>query len=116
MSSQPVDRLHPVVDFAQRLHSRLDSLVDVPLTSMTPEQKRRVLLELAQSATQLEMLRLRLLVEAEQSEATVDSGARSAADWLAIEIRQVRRDVRSDLRLAEKLEAHEVLSTAIGQG
>ena len=66
MSSQPVDHQHPVVDFAQRLHSRLDSLANVPLMSMSPSEKREVLLELAQSAAQLEMLRLRLLAEAEQ--------------------------------------------------
>ncbi len=116
MSSQPVDHQHPVVDFAHRLHSRLDSLVDAPLVSMHPSEKREALLELAQSAAQLEMLRLRLLVETEQSESTVDSGARTAADWLAIESRQVRRDARADLRLAEKLEDHQVLSTAIGLG
>ncbi len=89
MSSRPVEHQHPVVDFAQRLHSRLDSLADVPLTSMAQLEKREVLLELTQSAAQLEMLRLRLLVETEQSEATVDSGARSAADWLAIESRHL---------------------------
>ena len=63
MSSQPVDHQHPVVDFARRLHSRLDSLADVPLMAMSPSEKREVLLQLAQSSAQLEMLRLRLLVE-----------------------------------------------------
>ena len=53
---------------------------------------------------QLDALSLRLLADAEQSEATVDSGAATAADWLAIETRQVRRDARSDLKLATKLE------------
>jgi hypothetical protein len=116
MSSQPVDHQHPMVDFARRLHSRLDSLADVSLRSMGPSEKREVLLELTQSTAQLEMLRLRVLAETEQSEATGDSGAASAADWLAIESRTVRRDARSDLRLAEKLEGHEVLSAAIGRG
>ena len=57
-----------------------------------------------------------MLAEAEQSEATVDSGARSAADWLAVETRQVRREARSELRLAEKLERYEVLSPAVARG
>lgn len=116
MSSQSVDHLHPVVDFAARLRSRLDSLADASLMSMTSEQKRDVLVTLTQSATQLETLRLRLLLEAEQCEATVDSGAASAADWLAIETRHIRRDARSDLRLAEKLEGHHLLSDAMGRG
>ena len=84
--------------------------------SMTPEQKRDALVSLTQDVAQLEALRLRVLAEAEQSEATVDSGARSAADWLAVETRQVRRDARSELRLAEKLERYEVLASAVARG
>jgi hypothetical protein len=114
MGSQSVDHQHPVAGFAQRLHARLDSLVDVPLWSMSPGEKREALLDLGQCAAQLDLLRLRLLAEAEESDATVESGARSAADWLAIESRQIRRDARSDLQLAEKLGTHPVLSTAIG--
>src|SRR6476661_745554 len=116
MSSQPVDHLHPVVDFAKRLTSRLDSLSRVPLMSMTPAQKREALVALAQGEAQLATLKLRLLAEAEQSEATVGSGAATAADWLATETRQVRRDARSDLKLADRLERHDCLSTAMTQG
>jgi len=117
MSSSVVDLpQHPVVEFAERLSRRLDGVSEVPLMSMAPEQKRSTLLSLARSRAQLEALQLRLLAEAEQSEATVDTGARSAADWVAIETRQVRRDARSDLHLAEKLEGHEVLSEAMGRG
>ncbi len=57
-----------------------------------------------------------MLAEAEQSEATVESGAATAADWLAIETRQVRREARSDLKLATRLEQHEVLSAAMAAG
>src|SRR6478672_12307541 len=110
MSSQPV------VDFAQRLTSRLDSLAEVPLMSMAPAQKREALVALTQGEAQLATLKLRLLAEAEQSEATVGSGAATAADWLAIETRQVRRDARSDLKLAEKLGAYDCLSAAMGEG
>ncbi len=116
MSSQPVDRLHPVADFAHRLVSKLDSLASTPLWSMTAEEKRDALVTLAQGLAQGEALRLRLLAEAEQSEATVESGAGSAADWVAVETRQVRRDARSDLRLAEKLEHHDVLATGMAAG
>jgi hypothetical protein len=79
MSSQPVDHLHPVVDFTQRLSARLDSLAQVSLMSLDPEDQREVLVELAKCRAQLESLQLRVLVQAEQSEATVASGARSAA-------------------------------------
>jgi hypothetical protein len=116
MSSQPVEHLHPVVEFAQRLSARLDSLAGTPLLSLPPEQQRETLLELARCRAQLETLQLRLLVQAEDSEATSDTGAASAADWLAIETRQVRRDARSDLKLATSLQQHPCLSAAMGAG
>src|SRR6478735_5354645 len=117
MSSQAVDHSeHPVVDFAHRLSSRLDSLAQVPLFSMAPQDQREVLVDLARCRAQLDSLQLRMLAHAEQSEATVDSGARSAADWLAIEARQVRRDARSDLKLAQQLEEHACLSAAMSTG
>ena len=116
MSSQPIEHLHPVLDFAQRLVSRLDSLADAPLMSMRPEDKRAALVTLAQGRAQLDALALRLLADAERSEATVESGAGTAADWVAIETRQVRREARADLRLAEKVEKHEVLAAAMAAG
>src|SRR6476661_6172410 len=116
MSSQPVDHLHPVVEFVQRLSARLDSLASVSTISLSPTEQREVLVELDKCRAQADALALRLLVEAEQSEATTGSGAATAADWLAIETRQVRRDARSDLKLAEKLGAHDCLSAAMGEG
>ena len=62
MSSQAVDHSeHPVVDFAHRLHDRLSTLAEMPLLSMTPEQKRDALVSLTQDVAQLEVLRLRVL-------------------------------------------------------
>ena len=116
MSSQPVDHLHPVVDFAHRLRERLDSVAKVPLWSMTEEQQRDALTTLAKAEAQLDALKLGLLAEADRSGATTETGAGTAADWIAIETRQVRRDARSDLRLAQAVEHHEVLSAAMGRG
>ena len=116
MSSQSVHRLHPVTDFAQRLVARLDSLADAPLMSMTNAEKRDALVTIAQGRAQLDALELRLLAEAEQSGATVDTGAATAADWLGIETRQTRRDARSDLKLALKLDDHRVLATGMAAG
>ena len=67
MSSQPIEHLHPVLDFAVRLVSRLDSLADAPLMSMRPEDKRAALTTLAQGRAQLDALALRLLADAETS-------------------------------------------------
>ena len=116
MSSQPIEHLHPVLDFAQRLVSRLDSLADAPLMSMRPEDKRAALVTLARGRAQLDALALRLLADAERSEATVESGAGTAADWVAVETRQVRREARADLRLAENLEQHRGPGGGDGRG
>jgi hypothetical protein len=116
MESQPGDHPHPVVEFAQRPSERLGSLSRVPLLSMTAAEKRDALRTLASGEAQLQALRLRVPAEAEQSLATVESGAASAADWLAVETREVRRDARSALRLAERLERHVLLSEAMGEG
>ena len=61
-------------------------------------------------------LELRLLADAEETGATADASAGSAADWLAVEARQVRRDARSDLKLATKLEHHDLLSAGMAAG
>ncbi len=60
--------------------------------------------------------RVRLLAEADRSGATAESGAGSAAAWLAVETRQVRRDARSDLCLAEALDQYDGLSCAMAEG
>ncbi len=116
MSTPPVDRLHPVEEFVGRLKVRLDSVVETPLLSMTPEAQRRTLVTLAQCEAQQAALKLRLLAHAEESGATTEAGAGSAADWLAVEVRQVRRDARSDLKLAARLEQHELLATRMAAG
>ena len=116
MSSQPDDHLHPVADFAQRLVSKLDSMTKVPLWSMPQPQQCTTLAALAQAETQIAAMKLALLAEAERSDATNETGAGSAADWLAVETQQVRRDARSDLRLAQALERYEVLSAAMRAG
>src|SRR6478736_6002674 len=87
MSSQPVDHLHPVLDFAHRLTQRLDSVARVPLWSMSPEQQRDALTTLTHSQAQLDALRLRLLAESYRAGATTETGAGSAADWIAVETR-----------------------------
>ena len=116
MSSQPVDHRHPVLDFAHRLTFKLDALATTPVWSMNAADQRDALLALTRGQAQLDALRLRLLAEADRSEATTETGAGTAADWIAVETRQVRRDARSDLNLANALDQHHVLATAMAEG
>ena len=116
MSSQLMDRSHPVCDFAGRLRERLDRLADVPTWTMGPGEQRQTLTDLAEAEAQLAALRLRVLAEADRSGATTDQGAASAADWLAVTTRQTRIACRSDLKFARTVEDHEVLGAAMRSG
>jgi hypothetical protein len=116
MSSQPIEHHHPVVDFTERLSTRLDALADVSVSSMTEGEQRDVLVKLSKCRAQLDAMQLKVLAQAELSEATTDTGAATAADWLAVETQQVRRDTRSELKLAQKLDHHDTLSSAMARG
>ena len=104
MSSQPIDRTHPVAAFAARAGARLEELASFPVWSMSPEEQRQALAGLARARAQLDALYLRVLAEAERSGATVADGSASAADWVAVETRQTRYAARADLKLAEAVE------------
>ena len=116
MSSQLLDRSHPVADFAGRLSARLDQLADVATWTMRPEEQCTALTDLAKAEAQLSALRLRVLGEAERSGATTAQAAASAADWVAVETQQTRIAARSDLKLSNALEAHPAINAALGAG
>jgi len=116
MTSQPTTQRHPVAAFAAAAVARLDSLTTTPIWSMTPEEQLDTLRLLAVAEAQLAALRLRVLAEADRSDAAAASGAPSAADWVAVETRQVRREARADLKLARAVEQHATLSRACGTG
>jgi hypothetical protein len=116
MSSQLMDRVRPVTEFAGRLSTRLDQLAGVSTWTMRPEEQRQALKDLAKAEAQLAALRLRVLGEADRSGATDQDAAASAADWVAVETRQTRIAVRSDLKLSKALDQHEVLATGLAAG
>ena len=107
---------HPVSVFAERLNSRLDDLATTPLLSMTAREKRNGLAAIARAEAKLAAVRLRLLADAETSGACTETGAATAAAWVAVATRQTRRTARSDLRLALSLDRHLVLADAMAAG
>ena len=116
MTSQLEHRSHPVVEFAHALTEQLEKLAATPVWSMTPDQQREVLPELARAEAMLAALELRVLAEAERSGAGSERAAASVADWVAIETRQTRISARSDLKLAQALERYAVLADALDTG
>ena len=75
MSSQPIDRTHPVAVFVARAGARLEELASFPLWSMRPAEQRATLAGLARARAQLDALYLRVLAEAERSGATTVDGS-----------------------------------------
>jgi hypothetical protein len=114
--SQSTRRTHPVHAFAHQLIGRLDDLAATPVWSMQPQERRESLIDLAHAEAQLTALRLRVLAEADSAGDTDDTAACTIADWVAVETRQVRRDARSDLNLARKVEQHADLGAAMAAG
>ena len=121
MSSQPIDppnrvHEHRVAAFAQRLIHDLSDLASAPLLSMQPATKRETLVAMATAQAQLDALALRLLADAEATEACTETGASTAAGWLAVETRQTRVATRSDLKLATRLESLPLLAAGMTAG
>ena len=116
MSSQLETRTHPVAEFAGAVCARLSELASVPSWSMSPEEQRATLVDLARAQGQLEALRLRVLAEAERAGAGDVTAAASAADWAAVTTCQTKIAARSDLKLAKALEGYPVLAEAFGHG
>ena len=83
MSSQPVDHLHPVARLrppAARTARR--GRQGRRSGRCPPEQQRDALATLAQAEAQLDALKLRLLAEADRSDATTETGAtRQPTGW-----------------------------------
>ena len=116
MSSQTIDRVHPVLAVDEQISAALTRASSAPVWSMTPAEQLEALRTFARIGAQAESLRLQVLAEAERSGAVVASGASTAADWVAVETRQERREARCDLKLAQALEKHPVLEATLAAG
>lgn len=119
----PVDAVtgHPVAVMVQRLSDRLDQVVAVaPVWSMTPTEQTTTLATLSKVTAQLDALRLLVLVEADRSGATTQTGthagAATAADWMAAEQQQRRSTARAELKLADTLCRYRHLETGMLTG
>src|SRR3954449_6121243 len=74
---------HPIVAFSARLAVALDRLADAPAWSMTPEEERTVLVELAASAARLSELGLRVLAAADRDDVGTVNAAPTTGAWYA---------------------------------
>jgi hypothetical protein len=80
---------------------------------MPPTELGATLVEVTRLAAQVAQLQLRLLAQAERVQVGTEVGATSAANWLAHQTRTTRPAVHRAARLAESLEAHPDVDTAL---
>jgi hypothetical protein len=95
---------HPITRFSSRVHQVLDGLVGAPAWSMTPEEQRTSLVELARAEARLVELRWRVLAAADRNDIAAESAATSTGAWLAWRTRQTRGAAHAEVKLALALD------------
>jgi hypothetical protein len=113
MTAAPLSSSHPVSTVVASVRAELGSVVVTPVWSMPPEELGSTLVEVTRLAAQVAQLQLRLLAQAERMEVGASVGATSAANWLAHQTRTTRPAVHRAARLAESLESHPDVDTAL---
>src|SRR4051795_8825962 len=100
----PSGGAHPIGAFSARLAAALDRVTDAPAWSMTPEEERTVLVQLAASAARRAELGLRVLAAADRDDVgTVNASATTGA-WYAAATRTTRPAAHADVTLALALD------------
>ena len=107
---------HPVAAFAEHVEEELDEVGSMGLTTMSPEELRQTLVRLARVRAKEEALYLRALAQADATGVCLQHGAADAGGFVAKETRQTRRDARSDLKLAKKLDTMPALARGMSCG
>ncbi|MEO5851310.1 MAG: DUF222 domain-containing protein [Nocardioides sp.] len=114
MSQSAHTSTHPVLRCAAEVRDALDAVTEVSATYLTTETKRLALLMLSREAHRLQALMLRVM--AASDDVAAESGARSPAAWLAHEMRLDGAEARRLERLADGMERHAAVATALGAG
>ncbi len=115
MSISPTVLPHPISRCAEELSAALDRVEESEPLYLSTEAKQSVLVDLARSAERVRALLLRVLATAD--DVALESGARSAAAWLAHETRVGYAAAARAGRLSAALDARwQVLSAAFAAG
>jgi hypothetical protein len=95
---------HVIVRLAGALSRALTAGADAPAWSMTADEQRAALVELAGVEAQLCELRLRVLAAADANDVGKVNGSSSTAAWVAHATHQERSEAHRDARLATALD------------
>jgi len=108
---------HAIVRCSGRVVDAIAAVAGTPAWPMTPDEQRTTLGDLTRAQAQLCELRLRVLASGDNNSIGSDTGASSAASWLAHATRQTRTNAAADVRLAQELDKNfEATRTALGAG
>lgn len=116
MSALQHSEPHRVSDLAWQLREGPTSVAEAPLWSMTAAEAGDALVLLTQARSQLDSLLMRVLRHAQTVETGLDSGATTTTSWWAHATRTTRAEAHRVARLADALEQHEPIATALASG
>ena len=115
MSISSPDREHPLLAAARTVGEALDEVIGVDPLYMSVEEKTQLLVAFTRSITRLTALRAGVLATGE--DVADETGARSAATWLAVETRTSRPEAAHDERLGAVLRLRwTVVGDAVASG
>lgn len=98
------NRVHQLLRFVRAVDDAFDRVTETPAWSMSPAEQRETALLLDRVGSRLAELNMRVLVAADRNDVGADSGATSAAAWLAHGTRQTRARCAAAVRLATELD------------
>jgi hypothetical protein len=116
MSALQHSEQHRVTALARRLREELTSVAGAPLWSMTAADAGDALVLLTQVRGQLDELLMRVLRHAQSVETGLESGATSTTNWWSHQTRTTRAEAHRFARMAEALEGHEPVASALAAG
>ncbi len=91
-------------------------MVGAPTWSLTTGETRHLLVELTRIQAQVTELEARVLTHAEATDAGVETGATSTANWLGHATKTTRPEAHRRIRLATTLAAHPITREAMSLG
>ena len=107
---------HRVSVATARVHDELDSVADASVWSMDPDETAQTLTALARAEAKLVELKARVAAHADDLHLGHDTGASSAAAWLAHQTKTTRAAAGGAVRLGRDLEAHPATRDALAKG
>ncbi len=107
---------HPVLAGITRIETTLGDLTDAPVWSLTTSQTRHALIAATRAQARLVELEARLLAHAEATDAGVETGVTSTANWLAHATKATHPEAHRRVHLAAALAQHPITRDAMALG